>query len=366
MLRSKWESLKKTNKKEYAKFKLSFYNTGGGSSVINIPLNSISNEVLAIIGIGASGRDTEFDSDAGIHFLYINIVNTPVYSCESFKNLIYATKCEILFIQKLWESAHLQLLLYLKILRSKKWYNPSCSSKSWNPVIETTQKQSSEVLEEVDLLTADSEAIKTQTPAEIADISHTPNNIMMRDNTINNKYILKRIRAWLKKIEFIDFQIRLLKEEAQRKAKKHELEMEILEVELKNKTVNKGSLKFITADKKKNRRGKVAKNIVVPINTYYAIELCIQTIDVLYNACKIPPAQEGDDSMNYDAQTLIVNIDQVVKFTKDEQRFYHYCGEHSFTYSSLRNPANRLRIEMGVEMHPSGVRTAAKVFPAVF
>ncbi|KAF5283115.1 hypothetical protein FQA39_LY17422 [Lamprigera yunnana] len=90
MLRSKWESLKKTNKKEYAKYKPSFYKTGGGSPEINIPLNSISIKVLAIIGIGASGRPTQFDSDSGIHFLYINIVNTPVYSCESFKNLIYA------------------------------------------------------------------------------------------------------------------------------------------------------------------------------------------------------------------------------------------------------------------------------------
>ncbi|KAF5286059.1 hypothetical protein FQA39_LY16463 [Lamprigera yunnana] len=49
-----------------------------------------------------------------------------------------------------------------------------------------------------------------------------------------------------KKIEFIDFQMSLLKEEAERRAKKHELEMEILEVEFKNKTVNKGSLNFIT------------------------------------------------------------------------------------------------------------------------
>ncbi|KAF5294716.1 hypothetical protein FQA39_LY00200 [Lamprigera yunnana] len=36
--------------------------------------------------------------------------------------------------------------------------------------------QSSEVLEEIDLLTADNEAIQTQATAEIADISHTPNN----------------------------------------------------------------------------------------------------------------------------------------------------------------------------------------------
>ncbi|KAF5286083.1 hypothetical protein FQA39_LY16429 [Lamprigera yunnana] len=155
MLRSKWETLKNTNKKEYAKFKPSFYKTGGGSPVINIPLNSIGNEVLAIIGIGALGRDTQFDSDFGIHFLYINIVNTPVYSCESLKILIYVTKCQILFIQKLWESAHLQLLLHLKILRSNK-----CQVVVGTRGIQLLKQpkskvfQSSEVLEELDLLTA--------------------------------------------------------------------------------------------------------------------------------------------------------------------------------------------------------------------
>ncbi|KAF5278447.1 hypothetical protein FQA39_LY05936 [Lamprigera yunnana] len=110
-----------------------------------------------------------------------------------------------------------------------------------------------------------------------------------------------------------------------------------------------------SVDKKKNnRKGKVAKklfgehvlnpvvrpDIVVPINTYYAIELCNQTIDVLYNACKIPPAQEGDDPMNYDAQTL--------------------TWVTSLQLEAKVNPANRLRIEMGIEMPPSGVRTASK------
>ncbi|KAK5644347.1 hypothetical protein RI129_005647 [Pyrocoelia pectoralis] len=62
MLRSKWDSLKKCIKKEYAEQKQTLYKTGGGPAV-EIKLSSVGNRVLAVIGIGATGTVSRYDCD---------------------------------------------------------------------------------------------------------------------------------------------------------------------------------------------------------------------------------------------------------------------------------------------------------------
>lgn len=65
MLRSKWDSLKKSVKKEYAEHKQHLYKTGGGPAV-HMKLSGIGNRVLAVIGIGATGIVSPYDSDFGM------------------------------------------------------------------------------------------------------------------------------------------------------------------------------------------------------------------------------------------------------------------------------------------------------------
>lgn len=62
MLRSKWDSLKKTTKKEYAEYKQRLYKTGGGPPA-DLKLHKISDKVLSIIGVAATGTTSRFDSD---------------------------------------------------------------------------------------------------------------------------------------------------------------------------------------------------------------------------------------------------------------------------------------------------------------
>ncbi|XP_072384633.1 myb/SANT-like DNA-binding domain-containing protein 3 [Diabrotica undecimpunctata] len=65
MLRSKWDSLKKSIKKEYADYKQQLYKTGGGPKR-DLGLNNASNRIVAIIGVGATGTISQFDSDFGM------------------------------------------------------------------------------------------------------------------------------------------------------------------------------------------------------------------------------------------------------------------------------------------------------------
>ncbi|ERL86664.1 hypothetical protein D910_04070 [Dendroctonus ponderosae] len=63
MLRSKWDSLKKSTKKEYAELRSQVYKTGGGP-LPDLKLTGLGKRVLNLVGVSAKGTECEFDSDA--------------------------------------------------------------------------------------------------------------------------------------------------------------------------------------------------------------------------------------------------------------------------------------------------------------
>ncbi|KAJ8909942.1 hypothetical protein NQ315_004008 [Exocentrus adspersus] len=75
MLRNKWDSLKKTAKKEYAKYKQNFYRTGGGPAVDMKIISEIIKKILDIIGVGATGTHCKFDCDYGTIAILTSLVD---------------------------------------------------------------------------------------------------------------------------------------------------------------------------------------------------------------------------------------------------------------------------------------------------
>lgn len=63
MLRSKWDSLKKTTKKEYGEYKQSLYKTGGGPGSSDFKMSGYMKRILAVVRIGMSGTCSKFDCD---------------------------------------------------------------------------------------------------------------------------------------------------------------------------------------------------------------------------------------------------------------------------------------------------------------
>ncbi|KAK4874051.1 hypothetical protein RN001_013411 [Aquatica leii] len=82
MLRNKWDSLKKTTKKEYLNIRMKTYKTGGGPFT-DVKLTGVGNRVLALIGIAAKGTNSEFDcdavdSDTTVHNTTANVTQSEV------------------------------------------------------------------------------------------------------------------------------------------------------------------------------------------------------------------------------------------------------------------------------------------------
>ncbi|XP_030749420.1 uncharacterized protein LOC115877406 [Sitophilus oryzae] len=63
MLRSKWDSLKKTTKKEYGEYKQSLYKTRGGPGSSDFKMSGYMKRILAVVRIGMSGTCSKFDCD---------------------------------------------------------------------------------------------------------------------------------------------------------------------------------------------------------------------------------------------------------------------------------------------------------------
>lgn len=77
MLRSKWDSMKKTTKKEYAEKKQQFYGTGGGP-MADIKLESTKEKILEIVGVGATGLLNQYDSDLSKYIFLLFVVTVYV------------------------------------------------------------------------------------------------------------------------------------------------------------------------------------------------------------------------------------------------------------------------------------------------
>ncbi|CAG9763569.1 unnamed protein product [Ceutorhynchus assimilis] len=114
MLRSKWKKIKK----EFAEHKQSLYKTGGGPGCFG-DFDGITNRVLAIVGVGATGTTSRFDSDLDPS------LDTPV--------------TEAIDIPSAQESESTVSVLAIEInpspenITTEDIYEPSCSWKNWNP-----------------------------------------------------------------------------------------------------------------------------------------------------------------------------------------------------------------------------------------
>ncbi|CAG9840854.1 unnamed protein product [Diabrotica balteata] len=226
MLRSKWESLKKTTKKQYASLKQSLYKTGGGPEESDIKLSGVSNRVLAIVGVGVTGTSCKFDSDFGNIRPDIEQIQDGILPVEEILDNSIEVAAEIVDVtpSEVWDS-----------------WNPSQLRSAKHPALQLPIEENKVFEENGDkLLTA-------QLPKKFEE--RETKNIRKRKlgkQAISSQLQQKRNTNYSiheelakKKIEYIDFQIALLQKEAEKKeerlAEKHKLEIQILKQELRNK-----------------------------------------------------------------------------------------------------------------------------------